>query len=305
MVHDWVVQHEGDDLAVPREAVSPLNAVLFGACMLRQPLRVMAARQRGLADQKYGSDTAKHTFGEMFQFIEVIRGARTIPRELTSLCRISPRVSPVAGAEDFRDLDVGLIEPASPVEITFRGFALNRIGMRKMLAPIAAEGREAAKLSAFWIRAGLMGLNEDVRAEAATKLLAYVHGDTEQADLTRAVISETRAFKSDLIDGFRRMQETLGCPIGAVIYVFRYLPDGRPVSLPAGFRNEVVAAAQALDLPIFDPAPLVAEHGVEAALADDSSHYSPRFMPVVGRALMAFAHEVHKGRRDEASRAGG
>ena len=295
MVHDWIVQHRGNDLSVPREAVPPLNAVLFGACMLRQPLRVMAARQRGLADQKYGSDTAKHTFGEMLQFIEVIRGARRIPRELMSLCRISPRVGPVAGAEDFRDLDVALIEPASPVELTFRGFAINRIGMKKMLAPIVAEGREAANLSAIWLRVGLTGLNEDVRATTATKLLGHVHGDTEQADLMRAVISETRAFKSDITDGFRRMQESLGCPIGAVIYVFRYLPDGRPISLPAGFRKEVVAAAQELNLPIFDPAPLVAEHGVEMALADDSSHYSARFLPVVGRALMAFAHEVHRG----------
>jgi len=264
--------------------------------MLRQPLRVMATRQRGLADQKYGSDTAKHTFGEMFQFIEVLRGARRIPRELMSLCRISPRVGPVAGAEDFRDLDVALIEPASPVELTFRGFAINRIGMKKMLAPIVAEGREAAKLSDAWLRVGLTGLNEDVRAAAAAKLLAHVHGDTERADLTRAVISETRAFKSDITEGFRRIQEALGCPIGAVIYVFRYLSDGRPISWPAGFRNEVVVAAQELNLPIFDPAPLVAGHGVQGALAGDSQHYSARFLPVVGRALMAFAHEVHGGR---------
>lgn len=297
---------------MPREAVSPLNAVLFGGCMLRQPLRAMATRQRGLADQKYGSASAKHTFGEMFQFIEVLRGARRIPRELMSLCRISPRVGPVAGAEDFRDLDVALIEPASPVELTFRGFAINRIGLNKMLASIEAEGREVAKLSALWLRVGLTGLNEDVRATAATKLLGHVRGDTEQADLTRAVISETRAFKCDITDGFRRMQELLGCPIGAVIYVFRYLPDGRPISWPAGFRNEVVAAAEALNLPIFDPAPLVAEHGVQVAMSDDSQHYRTRFLPVVGRALMAFTHEVHRGRtpdsrrlRDETNRAGG
>ena len=272
-----------------------LNAILFGGCMLRQPLRVMATRQRGLADQKYGSDTAKHTFGEMFQFIEVLRGAKSIPREFMSLCRISPRAGPVVGAEDFRDLDVALIEPASPAEITFRGFAINRIGLMKMLAPVEAQGREAAKLADAWLRVGLTGFNEDVRAAAATKLLGYVHGDTEKADLTRAVISETRAFKSDITDGFRRMQESLGCPIGVVIYVFRYLPDGRPIYWPAGFRKEVVAAAQELNFPIFDPAPLVAEHGVQVAMADDTQHYSRRFLPVVGRALMAFAHEVHGG----------
>lgn len=283
-------------MAVPREAVSSLNAILFGGCMMRQPLRAMATRQRGLADEKYGSAAAKHTFGEMFQFIEVLRGARRIPRELMSLCRISARVGPVAGAEDFRDLDVALIEPASPAELTFRGFAINRIGLMKMLAPIEAEGREAKKLAAQWLRVGLTGLNEDVRAATATKLLDHVHGDTEQADLTRAVISETRAFKSDITDGFRRMQETLGCPIGAVIYVFRYLPDGRPVYWPAVFHKEVLAAAQTLNLPVFDPAPLVAEHGVQAAMSNDSQHYRARFLPVVGRALMAFAHEVHRGR---------
>jgi len=35
------------------------------------------------------------------------------------------------------------------------------------------------------------------------------------------------------------------------------MPDGRPISWPAGFSEELAAAVEALRLPALDPAPLV------------------------------------------------
>jgi hypothetical protein len=234
----------------------------------------------------------------MFQTLEVLRGQKDIPRKIRKLCHMSPQLKPVADAKDFSELDVVLVEPSSPTELTFRGIFINRLRVAiEILNPIKElGGKEAVKLSAAWLRNGLVGLDEAVRAETSAKLLTYVHGDTEEAELARAVIQETRASRSDILGGFRKIREMFRCPIGAVSYVFRYMPDGRVVSWPAGFREEVLAAAQQSNLPIFDPVPMVREYGIEAALSSDSGHYSAKFLPVAAKALSGFGRSVYEGR---------
>jgi hypothetical protein len=143
------------------------------------------------------------------------------------------------------------------------------------------------------MRQGLIGLNESIRRDASAKLLTHVTGDTEDAELARAVIRETHAFPSDIPGDFQKMQALLGCPVGVALYVFRYMPDGRAISWPAGFRETVLAAAQDQNLPIFDPVPLVINYGVEAALTPAVAHYSDAFLPVAGGALVDFIQSVH------------
>src|SRR3569832_856811 len=190
-----------------------------------------------------------------------------IPQEFQSLSRMSV-LSPVPSAADFSDVDVALLEPASPIVLTFRGVAFHRNAITtKFIKPIADRGREERKVAAAWLRHGLVGLNDEIRAEAAAKLAGYVVGDTPEDDFARAVFLEVRSKKTDVLGGFTKMRELLNRPIGVVCYNFRYMPDGRPISWPAGFREEVLAAAPQLHLPVFAPAPMVQSFGDAAALA--------------------------------------
>jgi hypothetical protein len=204
-------------------------------------------------------------------------------------------LKPVPGAADFGDVDVALLEPASPIELTFRGVAFHRNAITtRFLMPIMGRGREQRKVGAAWLRQGLVGLNETIRVEAAAKLADYVVGDAPEDDFARSLFLEVRSKKTDVLGGFIKMRELLNRPIGVVCYNFRYMPDGRPISWPAGFREDVLAAAQQLNLPVFDPAPMVQEFGVDAALAQDLGHYSEDFMPVAAEALVGFAESVHR-----------
>jgi hypothetical protein len=279
-----------------REPKMLLNALLFGGCLVHWPLVRTARAQEGLAPENYGPIREVHTFGEMFQIIEVLRGQKTVPQEWRHLAHMRPDLGPVPGADRFSDIDVALVEPASPTELEFRGTAINRFAIARFVRATVGDGsKETEKILAKWLRLGLVALNDTVRAEAGEQLVERVRGDTADAELARAVIRETRAYPSDIGGGFRKMQELLGCPIGAVIYVFKYMPDGRPISWPAGFREQVLFAAEDLGLPVFDPAPLVVRHGVQAALAEGLSHYSAEFLPVAGEALLAFARSVCEG----------
>lgn len=262
--------------------------------MIHWPLTRTGSADGKLTLDSYGPIKEIHTFGEMFQIIDVLKGRKDIPKDYRYLAHMHGKLRPVAAAADFRNVDVALLEPASPIELVFRDVAVNRFAVNRAIrAEAGEENREAKKLSAQWMRVGLIGLDETVRASAAEKLLAHMNGDTEDAELARAVIRETRAFPSDIPGGFRKMQDILGCPIGVALYVFRYMPDGRAISWPAGFRETVLAAAEELNLPIFDPVPLVVDYGVEAAMSPALAHYSDTFIPIAGRALVDFVQSVH------------
>ncbi len=239
-----------------------------------------------------------YTFGEMFQAIALLRGERDVPQEFRPLCNMRPGFRPVARSADFADVDVALLEPASPIDLTFRGCNLNRTLLaQQVLTPVASISKEARKSGNVWLRTGLMGLDEVVRAKSAKEFANFVPETMENAELAKAVILETRASKANVFDGFRRMRELLNRPMGVVVYIFQYMADGRAISWPAGFHEEVRDAAQRLDLPMFEPSAHINRYGLSAALRDDLRHYSDEFLPVIGDALVDFAFSVRQRSR--------
>jgi len=231
-----------------------------------------------------------HTFGEMFQFIDVVQQKKVIPEDLVALTHAPEEGGRGSAADDFGALDLAVLGPSSPIEIRFRGLALNRQAVQEHIrASLRDESGEAEKHLGIWLRQGLVGLNARARTSSGERLLDFLRADTKDADLARSVIREVEVSKGDIVGGFRRMRELLNCPMMVCLYIFRYMPDGRAISWPAGYREEVLAAAAELDLPVFDPAPLVVKHGPASVLAAGFSHYRPKFLPVVGEALVEFA----------------
>ena len=277
---------------------TPLNVLLFGGCLLRRPLRSVPNLESKLARTRYGRIRVVHSFAEMIQVVEFLRGQKEVPKKLRRLTGIAPEAVPMAGGADFHDIDLALIEPGSPVDIDFRGIAINRTAIMNLLRPIERQSREAAKLCHAWARTGVVGMNDEVRRELGDRLSALVPDD-EDRELRRAVLAETRAVKNDTAAGFRKMHELLGCPLGAVVFIFRYMPDGRPIVWPAGSRDELIAAAGQLGLPVFEPTSLVQEYGVATALEKDMQHYKPAFLPIIGEAIVRFAQDVHERSRAE------
>src|ERR1700751_4026489 len=99
----------------------PISVLALGACLLHGPLNPAARLGEKLRSPPYGRVPGVYTFGEMFQVIGVLRGERDIPEEIERLCSIQGNFHPVSTAVDFRDVDVAWVDPASPIDITFRG----------------------------------------------------------------------------------------------------------------------------------------------------------------------------------------
>lgn len=270
-----------------------INVLVMGACLLHGPLNPLARTGGRFRYANYGPVPGTYTFGEMFQAVALLRGERDVPQEIRPLCNMRPNFRPVARSADFSDVDAVLLEPSSPIDISFRGCYLNRTLIGQLVTgPVTEVSREARKHANLWLRTGIIGLNEEARAEAAKELVKFIPHDMEGADLARAVILEARSSKSDVYDSFRRLQELINRPMGIIVYIFQYFADGRAVSWPLGFHEEVRQAAERLGMPKFEPQTIVNQYGVTAALRDDLRHYNDEFLSVIGEAVVDFAFSV-------------
>ncbi|MBA3811055.1 MAG: hypothetical protein H0X27_05305 [Caulobacteraceae bacterium] len=279
-----------------------INAFIMGGCLLHGPLNPCARDGTRFTYPKYGPVPGVYTFGEMIQAIQILRGERDVPPEIRPLCNMRPNFKAVPGAAEFSDVDVALLEPSSPIEIIFRGCHLNRTCLaQQVMHPIRDLGRDAAKSLSTWFRAGLMAPDEEVRALAAEELVTFVPDDMADAEWKKAVIREARSERSNVLEGFRRVQGMIGRPLGVVVYIFQYLADGRALSWPAGFHEDVKEASRQLNLPVFEPSIMVNNYGVQAALRKDLRHYNDAFTPIMADALVEFAKSVFEMSRARAA----
>jgi tetratricopeptide (TPR) repeat protein len=110
-------------------------------------------------------------------------------------------------------------------------------------------------------------------------------------------VREARGRRADakgIRDGVAQVRDAVSGRLGIVLYTMRFMPDGKPTSWPPDFKDNVLAAARDLNLPIYEPAHLIAERGVKVALKD-FRHYHTSFKAIAGDALMPFIRKVGIG----------
>lgn len=272
----------------------------FGACGLHGPLNEAVKPPARIAFAKLNKGTlvpSVYSFGEIFQLIRMYRGEFDIPADIRRLCDMRPNFEPLPGAASFTEVDVILVEPNVPIDIKFREFHLNRASViGTFIDPLKKLVPAVAKPANVWFNKGLMAVNDEVRAGAARQIIDLIPDDFADAALAREVFAEAHSSRHEVADGLRRLREMTSLPIGVVTYIYQYLPDGRPVSWPPEFRQQVIDTANKLGLPLFEPVRIVEKHGVHAALKDDLRHYRDEFMPALADAFVDFIAEVGAGR---------
>src|ERR1700741_4633076 len=144
------------------QVTRPLTALVMGGCLLRRPLKTMPNLKDRLVHDRYGIVKVVHSVAEMIQVVEFLKGTREIPPEIRVRGGVGAFLRPLPEGHGFHDLDVVLAEPSSPVDITFRGFAINRAKLGDLvLTPIEEQGPAARKLAQKWVRLGLMEMKEE------------------------------------------------------------------------------------------------------------------------------------------------
>ena len=282
--------------------MTDVRMLVFGSCNVRAPL-FKAAKQWPRDPATNWDDVTTglriegpffftFTVGEMLQSIDCYRGERQIPAHLHELCHMAPRWAPTPGNNPLDKVDVALAEPTTSVEIEFDGYHLNRGPVRHLLDDLAKANPLAKKLRFQWYTKGIVAMDDEVKRDVAAQLIPLIPEETPHRELTAEIFRGAVGRRRDIHEGIRLLARSLHVPLGVVAYTWRYMPDGRPLSWPDGFHAEVINAARALELPLYEPRPLINQLGMKFALKDDLAHYTHDFEAVVAKHLIEFGASV-------------
>jgi len=277
--------------------VQQIRILPLGGCLLHRPLGDFGKLKYNVRARvgTGGSVRENYSLSEMIQFIRMLRGEIVIPPEIKELASMDARFEPLPDIGDLANVDVVLVEPSTPVDIVFGEYLLNRTAIiARIVGPIRAANPEPkfARMSNYWMTKGLYAGDVAVQQSLGAELAERLPCTMPLADVARDVLMNARAVQRDVAQGLGELRAMIHRPMGVLTFIFQYLPDGRPVSWPAGFREDILAAATALNLPVFEPWRLVEQYGVSTTLKNDLRHYKDEFLPTVSQAIVDFAAEV-------------
>lgn len=273
------------------------HILTFGGCQINVPLS--ALHNAGKAVSVYramGFKAVPNAFTPraVLQLAEFCRTQRSIPREIRRLCWTDELFEPSeASAVIFEKAETVLIELNTPTDICFDGFYLAQTQVREKIVDRMREaGSTPGKLATKWLQDGVLKGNEPVRVQAGTELLEYLPDKDPDDRMLREVVKHAKGETSDRA-GLRAHLEAITSHMPVlpkiVVYYYSYMPDARVISWPPTFVDDVVSVARELNMPVLDPAQLVAKHGTDSALKSDLRHYAPEFLPVIGEEILNFA----------------
>jgi len=276
----------------------------MGGCNLRGPL----SKVHRVGRRAPGSDWSgvpsnfrvvgppfwTYTFGEFFQAIRLYRGECDIPDEIKFMCGVDRNFKPNPDIL-AKETDIYLFEPNTSQEISLDGYYLNRVPIVKMLDVFRTLGREPGKLAGLWYSRGINGFDDEYVKTVANELAPVLRdSDLSEADkeLYLTTLREARGSLRDVRKGLGQLLSMIDKPAGIVTYTWQYMEDGRHISWPATFNKQLLAAAEEVSIPVFEPYKYVVERGAKAAMRDDMRHYNGEFDPVMAGKLVGFLQSV-------------
>ena len=271
----------------------------FGGCTINNPLLTLQRegytspifRELGFKRSAYSLSP-----GGAIQLLKFCRGELQIPRLVRCGIYADPDHVPAdKQTEIISKIDLALVEYSTPFEITYDGFVLNQNRLKELVSErLDSEDKVVKKQLSRWM-GGLQKDQEEMRAENAAHLLAVLPDESDDDKAVRELVNNAGSHMIGPVEmrqSLEFLQTELNAPIGVVAHNFQYMPDGRPVVWPPEFNEQVTAEAAALGMKVFDPAALVAEHGVEAAVAADFRHWNEDFYPKVAAAFHDFVKVI-------------
>ncbi|QAY95557.1 hypothetical protein CWB41_07250 [Methylovirgula ligni] len=275
---------------------TPVRVLSFGGCLLHGPIsKVVSAGASDVAIAKLsrgGGTPPTYTIGEMLQTLALYRNEIEMTPDIRVLCGVKAEFAPLPRAGELFGVDVAILEPQSPIDIRFREYSLHRAAIKNAISSTLKGDEKLTKAADRWLNKGFMLLDDEYRKRVGAEIADQLDDDAPMVETFRAVLREAYPERKPIESELRELVNKIGRPVGVLTYMFQFMPDGRPVSWPAGFHEEVVAAAQALNLPVFEPWRVVQAHGVSKAMKPDLRHYQEEFLPVIAREICNFVRTV-------------
>jgi hypothetical protein len=190
--------------------------------------------------------------------------------------------------------DLVLVGLSTPIELIYEGVILNVNNFETFISSELSSVSKDRKAINAW-KSALIKSNQSLLKETTENLYNLIPRDTPErenlANFVRGTSSRTLGV-DEMTEATAKLRDRLGMPMAFVLYNFMFMPDGRAVQWPAGFKDDCIEVARRLDLRTIDFAPYVAQWGAEKVLMDDRRHFSPPAFPLLGELVYDFCLDV-------------
>jgi len=283
----------------PDKTQRPIRVVPIASCSVTIPL--IRLRKRNVVASvlpRMGFTQWPLSFspGSALQLSLVARGDLSIPHPISDVCYGgAPSVAHPDAARVLSTADIVMLEVSSPIEFVYRGLFLNQNRLRVFLKKdLGHLGADTAKAVSKWIAAA-QKLDHVERKSLADDLVNGLRNSGYENEAVLDLIAEMQTHRAgtfEISERMRLIRALMGLPVAVVLYNFRYMPDGRAIDWPTGFKADVQRAASNVGLPLYDPMSLVQQHTVPTAMIPDSGHYRSEFNEIVADDYLKFMSAV-------------
>jgi hypothetical protein len=215
------------------------------------------------------------------------------------------------------DSELAFIELSSPVEPMIGDDIVNFNYISEFVVkPLRIAGAKP-KLLSGWVQS-LINVRDDLKERADALLAdwpeAWPDDDERRLSLKplpsspfpvpspddpelRFAVETLRTRRLDVDDMVRDLEvlrEKMRKPLAIRLYDFRYMPDGRPIDWPAGFKTQQIEIARRMNLATLDFAPVVERYGPRNIFKDDPTcaHFLPKMHPLVAELMYDFWADI-------------
>jgi len=270
----------------------------FGGCILHNPLGEYYKKNRAVgmfSKMGFRNTPFSLSANTNHQLIDFLTGSIDIPQWIQSLAYSDGFIQPTAehGRQIFSG-EVALVEMSTPTEYTFEGVLLNINRFEEIILLGLGEYFSERKLIGKW-KGALRRAKEDVRQVLAEDIYNSISKDTPERQNIAKFVRETSSRMlsvEEMTKSMADLRDRLGIPVALMLHNFNYMPDGRPVSWPAEFKDNSIEVARRLDIPTLDFAAFVQTEGVGRVLADDRRHWRPSAYAEVGELIHDFCEGI-------------
>ena len=212
--------------------------------------------------------------GATVQLFDFCAGERLLPDMVQMLAYMQINQPTLENGGLVREADIAFVEMSTPVEPLIGNDIVNFNRIEDFVVkPLRAAGVDRHLMSG-WSQS-LVNVRDDL-PERARALLNGWPGEFEGDALARFAVENLRSRRLD-VDGMVRDLETLRgkirAPMALKLYDFKYMPDGRPIDWPAGFKAKQIEVARRMKLPTLDFAPVVQRLGATRLIGKDMAHW--------------------------------
>ncbi|MDQ2860501.1 MAG: hypothetical protein M3T55_07210 [Pseudomonadota bacterium] len=254
-----------------------IRTFTIGSCGLHIPQAVLTPRR--FINYPFGRLGFRQTpfalsSGAAVQLYDFCVGKRLLP-EAVRLLAYMDKNQPIPETRYLvEDAEIVLLELSTPIEPMIGDAIVNFNRVAEYIRDPLRNWGVDPKIINNWSNA-LFQLRGDFRERRDILLENWPKGAPDDT-LARFGVENLwcrRLGVEEMVRDLEQLRDRVDAPILLKLFDFQYMPDGRAIEWPAGFKKQQIEVAEQMSLPTLDMAPIVARLGGKRLIAEDMMHW--------------------------------